>query len=76
MLYSVMRLAIFAVVLLILYALGMRGMLLLVVSTMSAAIISLVALIGPREDLARNIEQKIAQRRARAESHRTAEDDD
>lgn len=76
MLYSVLRLAIFAVVMTVLYLAGMRGMLLLVVGAMISAIISLVALIGPREQFARSIEARIQDRRARAEEHRTAEDED
>ncbi|AKU17984.1 DUF4229 domain-containing protein [Luteipulveratus mongoliensis] len=74
--YSLLRIFIFFGILLILAMFGMRGPLLLVVSAVVSAVISLIALQGPRERFATQIDTKVRERQARAEAHRTAEDDD
>ncbi|WP_018157056.1 DUF4229 domain-containing protein [Demetria terragena] len=74
--YTVLRLFVFFAVLLILWLLGMRGILLLGVSAIASAIVSVFLLVGPREEFAAKIEGKVAQRRAKAEENRTFEDDE
>lgn len=74
--YSILRLLFFFLAVLVLYALTLRGWLLLI----SAAVISLVAsfflLRGPREQFADQMQRKVSERQKRAEEYRNAEDDD
>lgn len=74
--YSLLRFAIFAVVLILLWFTGLRGWPLLILSAVASAIVSLLALQVPRERFARQLEDKIETRRVKADAHRTAEDDD
>ncbi|YAL83785.1 DUF4229 domain-containing protein [Dermacoccaceae bacterium W4C1] len=74
--YTLLRLLTFFAVLMILWLIGLRGILLLVVTALISSIISLVALAGPREDLARKIDAKVTERRAKADENRTFEDDE
>lgn len=74
--YSLLRFAIFAIVLILLWFTGLRGWPLLILSAVASAIVSLVALQVPREKFARQIEGKVEAKRVKADAHRTAEDDD
>ena len=74
--YTLLRLLIFFATLMILWLVGLRSWALLGVSAIVSAIISLVALQGVREQFAGQIDAKIKERQAKAEAHRTAEDDD
>ncbi|MDE9365023.1 DUF4229 domain-containing protein [Luteipulveratus sp. YIM 133132] len=74
--YTLLRLLIFFATLMILWLVGLRQIPLLAVSAIVSAIISLVVLQGVREQFANQIDAKVKQRQARAEQHRTAEDDD
>lgn len=74
--YSLLRFAIFAIVLILLWFTGLRGWPLLILSAVASAIISLIALQVPREKFARQIETKVEAKRVKADAHRTAEDED
>lgn len=74
--YSLLRFAIFAVALILLWFTGLRGWPLLLISAVASAIISLLALQIPRENFARQIEARVESKRVKADAHRTAEDDD
>lgn len=74
--YSILRLLIFVVVLLILYATGLRSWGLLILSAVISLVVSFFALSGPRERFAEQVEQKVSQRRERAAAYRNADDDD
>ncbi|MFC6712760.1 DUF4229 domain-containing protein [Branchiibius cervicis] len=74
--YSLLRFAIFAIVLILLWFTGLRGWPLLILSAVASAIVSLIALQVPREKFARQIEDKVEAKRVKADAHRTAEDED
>jgi Protein of unknown function (DUF4229) len=74
--YTLLRLLVFFAVLLSAYLVGVRGILLLGLSAIISAIISVFLLVGPREELASKIDAKVQQRRAKAEENRAYEDDD
>lgn len=74
--YTLLRLLVFFAFLLAGYLVGLRGILLLVLSALISAIVSLVLLVGPREDFAATIDAKVQQRRAKAQENRSLEDDE
>ncbi|REF30098.1 DUF4229 domain-containing protein [Calidifontibacter indicus] len=74
--YTVLRLLVFFGVLCALWLTQLRGWALLVLSAVVSAIISTFLLAGPREAVAQKLEQKVTERRAKADEYRTAEDDD
>ena len=74
--YTLLRLLVFFGMMCALYLVGMRGILLLVISALASAILSVFLLAGPREQFAQQIDEKVQARRARAEEHRSYEDDD
>lgn len=74
--YSILRLLTFVVVLLLLFAVGLRGWGLLATAAVISLIVSFFALRGPREQFAEQVQQKVADRQKRAEAYRSAEDDD
>ncbi len=73
--YTVLRLLVFFGVLCALWLAQLRGWPLLLLAAVISAIISVFLLAGPREAVAEKLEQKVAERRERAEEYRTAEDD-
>jgi hypothetical protein len=74
--YTILRLLIFVVALMILYAVGFRSWALLLLSALVSLVVSFFALRGPREQFAEQVQQKVAERQERAEAYRSAEDDD
>lgn len=74
--YTVLRLLVFFGVLCALWLTQLRGWALLVLSAVVSAIISTFLLAGPREAVAQKLEQKVTERRAKADEYRTAEDDE
>lgn len=74
--YTLLRLLVFFAFLLAGYLVGLRGILLLVLSALVSAIVSVVLLAGPREELANKIDAKVQQRRAKAEENRALEDEE
>lgn len=74
--YTVLRLLIFVVALLALYAVGLRGWLLLLLAALISLVVSFFALRGLRDQFAEQVQRKVSERQARAEAYRSAEDDD
>jgi hypothetical protein len=74
--YSLLRILIFFGLLCVLWLCGLRGWPLLLLTAVASAIISLLALRGPREQFAGQLEQKISKRMEKADEMRTSEDDD
>lgn len=74
--YSILRLLVFVVVLLVLYAVGFRSWALLILSALISLIVSFFALRGPREHFAEQVQRKVTERQERAKAYRSAEDDD
>lgn len=74
--YAVLRLLVFFGVLCALWLTQLRGWALLVLSAVVSAIISTFLLAGPREVVAQKLEQKVTERRAKADEYRTADDDE
>lgn len=74
--YTVLRLLLFVVALLALFATGLRGWPLLLLSALVSLAVSIFALRGPRDQFAEQIQRKVSERQARAEAYRSAEDDD
>lgn len=74
--YTVLRLLIFFGVLCALWLAQLRGWPLLLLSAVVSAIISVFVLVGPREQVAQRLEEKVTERRERADQHRAAEDDE
>ena len=74
--YSLLRITIFFLVLLLLYVVTLRGWTLLITSALISLVVACFALRGPREQFATQIEQKVVERQRRIEEYRTAEDDD
>ncbi len=74
--YSVLRLLIFVVALLILFAVGLRGWGLLIPAALVSLVVSFFALRGPREQFANQVQRKVSERQERAAAYRSAEDDD
>ena len=74
--YTILRLLIFVVALLVLYAVGLRRWPLLLGSALVSLIVSFFALRGPREQFAEQVQRKVTERQERAEAYRSAEDDD
>ncbi|WP_148043191.1 DUF4229 domain-containing protein [Flexivirga caeni] len=74
--YTVWRLLIFIVALLVLFALQLRGWPLLLLSAVISLVVSFFLLRGPREQFATQLQRKVSERQARAEAYRRAEDDD
>ncbi|NNG37908.1 DUF4229 domain-containing protein [Flexivirga sp. ID2601S] len=74
--YSIMRLLIFFAVVLVLYAVSLRGWPLLILAALVSLVVSFFVLRGPREQFASQLERKVAERQKRAETYRSAEDDD
>jgi len=64
--YSILRILLFAVVLLIGYAVGMREFLLLVFALVVSAVLSYLLLGGPRQALVERLQQRTARRHERA----------
>lgn len=74
--YSVLRLLIFVVALLVLYAVGFRSWALLILSALVSLVVSFFALRRQREQFASQVQRKVSERQERAEAYRGAEDDD
>ena len=75
--YSLMRVGIFVVVLVLLFFLGLRSWPLLFLAAIVSAILSLVLLGNQREQFASKLEAKVEKRRERARQMRgTGEDDE
>lgn len=74
--YSVLRLLIFVVALLALYAIGFRSWALLLLSAIISLVASFFLLRGPREQFAAQVQRKVSERQERAAAYRGAEDDD
>jgi hypothetical protein len=78
--YSVYRLALFLVALLILLLVGVHPIWAVVFAGLFSMVTSLFVLVGPREQAARDIEAKMARSRARRaeklSAQRTDEDDE
>jgi Zn-dependent protease with chaperone function len=74
--YTVLRLAIFAIALGLLYLAGARGILLLAVAALVSAIASYVVLARKREAMAGSISQRITNVRERLDEGAKAEDAD
>jgi hypothetical protein len=72
--FSILRLALFAAVLVALYALGARGLLLLVLTAVISLALSYVLLAGPRAAVTRTIEERAAGRRS-GTGRRTGDDE-
>jgi len=73
--YSVLRILLFAVVLLIGYAVGMREFLLIVFALVVSAVLSYLLLGGPRQALVERLQQRTERRHERAvqkQAQRTA----
>lgn len=64
--FSVLRIALLAAVLAVLYALGARGLLLLGLAAVISLALSYVLLAGPRAAVTRKIEERVSGRAARA----------
>lgn len=60
--FTVLRLALLAAVIAILYAVGARGLLLLVLGAVISMALSYVLLAGPRAAVTRQIEERVAGR--------------
>ena len=63
--FTVLRIALLAAVLAVLYALGARGMLLLVLTAVISLALSYVLLAGPRAAVTRKLEERASGRGAR-----------
>lgn len=75
--YFVIRFFLFAGVLLVLWLVGLRDPVpLVLLSMVISAIIALVGFRGMRQKAATGLEDRVHNRLARAEANRTAEDDD
>ena len=74
--YTVLRLAIFAVALGLLYLVGARGIVLLGVAALASAVLSYVVLARRREAMADSISQRITNARDRLNEGARAEDAD
>ncbi|MBB2892901.1 cell division protein FtsW (lipid II flippase) [Flexivirga oryzae] len=74
--YTIWRLLIFVVVLLVLFAVGFRSWALLILSALISLVVSFFALSGAREQFAEQVDRKVSERRARVEAFRNADDDD
>lgn len=74
--YTIWRLLIFVVVLLVLFAIGFRSWALLILSALISLVVSFFALSGAREQFAEQVDRKVSERRARVEAFRNADDDD
>ncbi|NHN55308.1 DUF4229 domain-containing protein [Calidifontibacter sp. DB0510] len=74
--YTLLRILLFFGVLIVCWFLGLRGWPLLLIAAVASSIVSLVALRGPREQFAAQIEQRVADKRLKADQHRTLEDED
>ncbi|HEU5420094.1 MAG TPA: DUF4229 domain-containing protein [Streptosporangiaceae bacterium] len=74
--YSVLRLAVFAALLGLLYLAGARGILLLGVAAVASLVISYFALSRQREAMAGSISRRIAHARERLDEGSRAEDTD
>ncbi|GGB42751.1 hypothetical protein GCM10011492_37080 [Flexivirga endophytica] len=74
--YSILRLLIFVVALLVLYAVGFRSWALLLLSALVSLVVSFVALRQQREQFAEQVQRKVSERQERAAAYRSAEDDD
>jgi len=74
--YTILRLLIFVVALMILFAVGFRSWALLILSALISLVVSFFALRGPREQFAEQVQRKVAERQERAAAYRSAEDDD
>ena len=72
--FSILRLALFAAVLAVLYALGARGLLLLVLAAVISLALSYVLLAGPRAAVTRTIAKRAAGRRS-GTGRRTGDDE-
>jgi membrane protein implicated in regulation of membrane protease activity len=74
--YTVLRLALFAVALGLLYLVGARGIVLLGVAALASAVLSYVILARRREAMADSISQRITNARERLNEGTRAEDTD
>ncbi|WP_446666204.1 DUF4229 domain-containing protein [Flexivirga sp. B27] len=74
--YTILRLLIFVVALLVLFAVGFRSWALLLLSAVVSLVVSFFALRGPREQFASQVQHKVSERQKRAAAFRNAEDDD
>lgn len=74
--YSILRLLIFVVALLVLYAVGFRSWALLLLSALVSLVVSFFALRQQREQFAEQVQRKVSERQERAAAYRSAEDDD
>lgn len=74
--YTILRLLVFVVALLVLFAVGFRSWALLLLSAGVSLVVSFFALRGPREQFAEQVQQKVSARQERAAAYRSAEDDD
>ncbi|HWC22347.1 MAG TPA: DUF4229 domain-containing protein [Flexivirga sp.] len=74
--YSILRLLIFVVALLILFAVGFRSWALLLLSALVSLVVSFFALRRQREQFADQVQRKVSERQERAAAYRSAEDDD
>lgn len=74
--YTILRLLVFVVALLVLFAVGLRGWPLLLLSALVSLAVSFFALRGPREQFAEQVQRKVSERQDRAAAYRSAEDDD
>lgn len=74
--YTVLRLALFAVALGLLYLAGARGIVLLGVAALASAVLSYVVLARRREAMAESISQRITSARERLDEGTRAEDAD
>ncbi|GAB3491293.1 DUF4229 domain-containing protein [Flexivirga sp.] len=74
--YSVLRLLVFVVALLVLYAVGFRSWALLLLSALVSLVVSFFALRRQREQFAEQVQRKVSERQERAAAYRSAEDDD
>jgi Mn2+/Fe2+ NRAMP family transporter len=74
--YTVLRLAIFAVALVVLYLVGARGIVLLGIAALISAATSYIVLARQREAMAGSISQRITNARERLDEGTKAEDID
>lgn len=74
--YSVLRFLVFFGVLGVLYLVGMRGFLLLIVAALISTAVSYIGLANFRQDTVVAVQKRVDERSERAKKLREAEDDD